>query len=75
MYLAGAADMIDEDMDQDHLEEIAQLIDEVGDLDDAEWDSDRYHQFRFDLCSECHRKFVKNPLAKEPWRQIRFSDN
>jgi hypothetical protein len=30
---------------------------------------------RFDLCTECRRKFLKNPLGREPTKQFDFSQN
>jgi len=68
-------DEYDDELDQDHLEEIAQLIDEVDDLDPADWDDGQYQNLRFDLCSDCRRKFLQNPLAREPQGRIGFSDN
>jgi hypothetical protein len=31
--------------------------------------------FRFDLCSSCHCKFVKDPLGKDAIRSFDFSKN
>jgi hypothetical protein len=55
-------DDADED-DCDHLEEIQDVLER---MEDAECDSigeDVYQQMRFDLCPECRKKFLKNPLA------------
>ena len=37
--------------------------------------SDVYEQLRFDLCTECHKRFLKNPLAREFPKQFDFSKN
>jgi hypothetical protein len=34
-----------------------------------------YKKFRYDLCPECHKKFVRNPLSKEPAQKFDFSEN
>jgi hypothetical protein len=31
--------------------------------------------FRYDLCSECHRKFLQDPLAREAEKKFHFSEN
>jgi hypothetical protein len=36
---------------------------------------DVYQQLRFDLCPECRKKFVKNPLGREGSKQFDFSKN
>jgi hypothetical protein len=54
-----------EEDDRDHLEEIQDILermeasacDQIGDA--------VYQQLRFDLCPDCRRKFIKNPLARE----------
>ena len=39
-------------------------------LDDSEPKS-----FRYDLCSDCHRQFRKDPLALHRPPRMRFSEN
>jgi hypothetical protein len=34
-----------------------------------------YEQLRFDLCPECRKKFLKNPLGREYSKQFDFSKN
>ena len=34
-----------------------------------------YKKFRYDLCPECHKKFVRDPLSKEPAQKFDFSEN
>jgi hypothetical protein len=58
----------DEDDDfEDHDDEIDA---EMEELEDAE-----YKTFRFDLCSECHSKYLQNPLFIKGIRKTRFSEN
>jgi len=65
--------------DRDHLQEmqdILQRMEEAGSEagSDAVGD-DVYQQLRFDLCPECRKKFVKNPLGREASKQFDFSKN
>ena len=62
------------DDDRDHLVEIEDLLSSV-DLSDFEPDRDLFQQRRFDLCQDCHRKYLQNPLGMEPVAQWGTSDN
>jgi hypothetical protein len=33
------------------------------------------HHGRYDLCPECHRQFLKNPLGRDPVLALGFSNN
>lgn len=56
---------IDEDDDNDHLEEIQDILERLDDAEDDQIDDAVCQQLRFDLCPECRRKFAKNPLGRE----------
>jgi hypothetical protein len=66
----------DED-DRDHLEEIQDVLERMEDSTDEEIGDDVYQQLRFDLCPECRRKFVSNPLGarKAAAKAFGFSSN
>jgi len=65
----------DEDGDRDHLQEIQEIIERLEDADDDQIGDDVYQQLRFDLCPECRRKFLKNPLGREGTPILNFSEN
>jgi hypothetical protein len=54
----------DED-DRDHLQEIQDVLERLDDAEDDQIGDDVYQQLRFDLCPECRRKFLKNPLGRQ----------
>jgi hypothetical protein len=54
-----------EDEDNDHLQEIQDIIESMDDIEDDQIGEEVCQQLRFDLCPECRRKFVKNPLGRE----------
>jgi len=65
------------DGDRDHLEEIHEILERVDDLDTSEGPlgEEVYQQLRFDLCSECRQKFLRDPLGRRWAAQLDFSKN
>jgi hypothetical protein len=63
------------DDDRDHMEEIQEIIARIEDDNDPNLGEDVYQQVRFDLCPECRRKFLKDPLGLEPAKAFQFSAN
>jgi hypothetical protein len=59
--------------DADHLEEVQEMLerideDDIDSLDDA-------RSMRFDLCDDCRRRFVRNPLGIKSGKTLDFSQN
>jgi hypothetical protein len=69
----SATDELDED--RDHLQEIQEILQHSEDVSDPQIGNDVYEQLRFDLCTECRKKFIKNPLGRELSKQFEFSKN
>jgi hypothetical protein len=67
--------MDDVDDDPDHLQEIQEILQRSEDAADPQISHDVYEQLRFDLCTECRKKFLKNPLGRELSKQFDFSKN
>jgi len=38
-------------------------------------EEDAYHSFKFDLCRECARMYLEDPLMRKLPRRLRFMDN
>jgi hypothetical protein len=68
-------EITDGDLDDDHMEAISDLLQTDEGLSPEELDAHLYKGFRFDLCSECHERFLKDPLGKELLRSFDFSKN
>jgi hypothetical protein len=69
------AKLTEADLDEDHMEAVSQLL---RDLEEnaAEVDVEPACQkFRYDLCSDCHTRFVGDPLSKEMVQKFHFSKN
>lgn len=61
--------------DRDHLIEIDELLDAM-DLEDEELlQDDLRRQLQFDLCSDCFRKYLRNPLGLDVSLNVGFSSN
>lgn len=65
----------EQDDDRDHLQEIQDILERLGDAESEQVGDDVYKALRFDLCPECRRKFVKNPLGRETAKVLDFSEN
>ena len=68
-------EITEEDLEEDHMEEISELIKQMDGMEEQEIEDQVYKSFRFDLCPECHKKFLKDPLGREASRTIGFSKN
>lgn len=78
MEIQAALDPIetcDPDDDRDHLLEIEDILERMEDPDSDLLGEDIYQRKCFDLCTDCHRKFVKNPVGCEMTLQLGFSNN
>jgi hypothetical protein len=65
----------EEDDDRDHLLEIHEILERLADSDDEALGDDVYQKRRYDLCAECHRKYVQDPIGQSQVRQLDFSEN
>jgi hypothetical protein len=65
----------EEDDDRDHLQEIQDILEGMEDVENDQIGEDVYQQLRFDLCPECRKKFLKNPLGREVIKAFGFSEN
>ena len=64
-----------EDDDRDYLSEIQDILER---LDDSEQDlavDDSFHRRTYDLCPECYRKYMQNPVGCDTHAHIGFSPN
>ena len=61
--------------DRDHLLEIHEILERLDDAESEMIGDEVYQRQRFDLCPECYRKYIKNPVGQEAAAQIGFSQN
>jgi len=62
------------DEDRDHLEDIDDYLARLDDFTDPQSADGATQQFRFDLCEDCHKNFLADPLGRRV-QQLNFSEN
>jgi hypothetical protein len=61
------------DLEEDHLEAVSEML---RDMEDCGIEIDAPNkQFRYDLCHDCHKRFVQDPLGKDNAHKLFFSKN
>ena len=78
MEIYSAMDPLEDDeVDSDHEppQEIHEIIERMDDAESEEIGDDIYQQLRFDLCPQCRKRFIKNPLGRQLIGQFEFSKN
>jgi hypothetical protein len=65
----------DGDDDRDHLQEIHEILERSEIAESPDISEEVYQQLRYDLCPECRKRFMKNPLGRKHVEQFDFSQN
>ncbi len=68
-------EITEEDLDLDHMEAVSQLLQDLEDSGAGPDLAEAHNKFRYDLCLDCHKKFVHDPLSKESMHKFDFSKN
>ena len=64
------------DLDVDHLQEVAELLDEMELTGQCPADNAALPQsFRYDLCPSCHRRYAADPLNRNAMTRLNYSEN
>jgi hypothetical protein len=61
--------------DCDHLQDLDEIIEQMDDLSSDAIGEEVSQQMRFDLCPECRKKFLANPLGRKVAEKFNFSQN
>ncbi len=71
------AELTEADLDSDHVEEMAQLLNDIEDgrADEMLVESPRSAKKRFDMCPLCYRKFLADPFGRANVAKFDFSEN
>ena len=72
---ADPAEITEADLDEDHMEALSQALRDMEENETSLDIVEPYKHFRYDLCTDCHKRFVQNPLAKEAAQKFDFSEN
>ncbi|MDG2220110.1 MAG: hypothetical protein P8L85_01940 [Rubripirellula sp.] len=60
--------------DIDHLAELHQMLEGMH-QETLDQEAQSSHHGQYDLCPECHRQFLKNPLGRDSMLALGFSNN
>ncbi len=75
VYAALDPTEADADDDRDNLQELQDILEAHEGSEYSSLDDQVYHNDRFDLCSDCRTRFIKNPLGRAMSQQVGFSQN
>jgi hypothetical protein len=66
----------EEDVQDDHVEAMAHFLRdlEAGIVQEPP-PIPEHKQMRFDLCTECYRRFLQDPLRRDAWARFNLSSN
>ena len=69
------AELTNEDLEDDHMEAISQEIKEMEENGAEPELTPAAKDFRHDLCGDCYRRFLDDPLGREHSQKVVFSKN
>lgn len=61
--------------EEDNLLDLDEILERLESGDSEQISQDVYRRQRFDLCLDCHRQFLQNPLGQEAKTPVHFSKN
>ena len=67
-------ELMEDDLDDDHLEALGEILEQIEETGAESEIAPAYKQLRYDLCPECHKKFLRDPLNKDA-AKFDFSEN
>ncbi|MBL7193189.1 MAG: hypothetical protein ISS73_04490 [Pirellulales bacterium] len=59
----------------DHLDDVQDLLQRIDEQELEMLEEEVTRTLRFDLCDECRRTFLKNPLGGKSSKSLNFSNN
>jgi len=62
-------EVTEDELDDDHLGEMSEIIEQMEGMDPEELEDQVYKSFRFDLCPTCHQRYLRDPLFR--YRNLR----
>ena len=68
-------ELTDDDLEDDQLEAVSQMIKDMDDQQHPDPITPACKRFRYDLCPDCQKKFLADPLNREAAQNFDFSEN
>jgi hypothetical protein len=69
------ARLTEADLDEDHMEAVGELLREMEESGETEPIEPASRHLRYDLCPECRKRYLRDPLSKEAAQKFQFSEN
>jgi hypothetical protein len=68
-------DLDESDLELDHLQAISEELEECELTGDDQLEDLSTQRRRYDLCPRCREKFLRDPLGRDAFRRLNFSEN
>jgi hypothetical protein len=68
-------ELTEDDLDEDHLEAVAEILRQAEEADEEIEVEPRSRQMRYDLCCSCRKRYLRDPLGRESAQKFHFSPN
>ena len=75
IQVAAEDEPSDDEMLPEEMEVLHEVLDELNDEEREEVKQFAYQKQQHDLCLECQREYLANPLGCEPPSRVGFSEN
>jgi hypothetical protein len=69
------AELTEEDLDADHLDEMGNLLRDLEEVGETPCVEPSTQQIRYDMCPDCRARYVRDPLGKDAAQKFHFSKN
>jgi hypothetical protein len=69
------AELTEADLDDDHMEAVAELLRQMEENNESVPIEPASCNRRYDLCTDCRKRFLRDPLGRETAQKFHFSKN
>ena len=69
------AELTEADLDEDHMEAVSELLRQLEESDEQPEIEPACRHLRYDLCADCRRRYLRDPLGREAGQKFQFSKN
>lgn len=69
------SELTEDDFDADHMEAVSELLQQLDGTEDPLDLEPAAKHLRYDLCGECRKRYLRDPLGREASTKFQFSKN
>jgi hypothetical protein len=63
------------EINEDHMEAVSQMLQDIEDFGEDGFIEPASQQLRYDMCPECRKRYLRDPLNKDAAQKFHFSEN